>query len=617
MDEQNIIDYQGEAGISANIDLDIPLPGAHSGRRIIEITDIPEDAWSDQAQSEGTDWATHLGFERDVETFTLANPDKFIDYYFNELGKAAAYPGLVGQNKAVSATDMQLLLNSVRSATKISAENMRRDRGHLREWRGRLDGNDIRLPTSSGSSKQDVGSMAKLGDIDGGENQEASNNLEAAAEAVNNAFQETLTTVEEGTVLIPGTIWGGNATTVPINLEEEAQPRLFIIQVFGITSFLGNYGFGRTVKTISLAGGEEYRYSSRTWRATSETRMLSSSIIDSYDENSSQRFADTVLSETTDAATQEKSTNWYAEAEAKGSIGIASASVSGGGGGETTAGTEAFARAVDESVAEHANEASSHRENSVTSSSEFSEESGEETVIERTIKNMNLSRTLNYAFRELNSAYITKTHLKDIRLGYTNGQAGSWREVPLSKMATFVDELISDKKTARTVQRWILDYIGIVFDKNDIPQTALEKVSMGRCGTAIKSIEDAFPNEKCEWEAPPQNMSFYYRFKRGNPARSYAIGQSGEDYPVAGVLLREREVTLRTDSVVMEGLKGVNSLLDEYVSQEQAEAARALKLANDRDALALEIINSGDHAKADLYQLLFGQHVETEPIPEV
>ena len=78
------------------------------------------------------------------------------------------------------------------------------------------------------------------------------------------------------------------------------------------------------------------------------------------------------------------------------------------------------------------------------------------------------------------------------------------------------------------------------------------------------------------------------------------------------MLLREREITLRTDSIVCEGLLGVNPLLDDYSEQLQQETIRGQRLANDREALALNIIESEDADKAALFERLFGEPVETE-----
>jgi hypothetical protein len=43
---------------------------------------------------------------------------------------------------------------------------------------------------------------------------------------------------------------------VEVDLEAEPDPALYIVQVVGISSFLGDYGLGRTVKTYPLFPGE-------------------------------------------------------------------------------------------------------------------------------------------------------------------------------------------------------------------------------------------------------------------------------------------------------------------------------------------------------------------------
>ena len=504
MEDLDIIGYSGAPGASANIDLSVPLPGAHSGRRIIEITDVPDDAWSEIARESGTDWATELGFELLDDKFELQNADVYVDRYFNHMQQATHFTQLLGKQPTLANHDVHQLVSAVQVATKQDADDTLSERGHLRDWRGGVDVKGMALPAAS-----QISATARVATAPDQAVASAKSASTGAAEAISYAFQSSLNQIDAGVVSIPAVQWGGSYTTVDVDLNEVPEPRLFIIQVFGISSTLGDYGLGRTVKTLTLAGGEEYHYSTRTWRATTESRSLASSIVDSFDESSSERFADTVMAETTDTATQEKSSNWHVEAEAKGSIGIASGSVSGGGGGQKASSTEEFARAVDESVSEHSNEASSHRENSVTSSSETSEETEAETTVERSIKNINVSRTLNYVLRELNSVFQTKTHLKDIRIGFSNGRAGSWRETPLSGMASFIDELIDDPDTGKEVLAWILDYVAVAFDKDDTPQTVLERVQMDKCGQKIESITDAQQTDDCKWPLPPRDLSFF------------------------------------------------------------------------------------------------------------
>ena len=608
MTDQQIITFSGEPDVSANIDLSVPLPGAFSGRRLIEVTGISANAWSDDARDSGTDWATELGISKDLDVHVLSEPTTFIDRFYSGLRRAASVRALVGNTPELRKQDIDLMVDALQSATQEDASKTLRERGHLRDWNASINLQNLSIPTP-GPAFKPQGRMQVSRSTAAAPAMQANDSLinkqRVASEAVNAAFQRSISQLDQGVVQVPATKWGGALTFIPVDLKEESEPRLFIIQVYNISSFLGDYGLGRTIKTFTLLPGEQTKISTRTWRATTETRAESTSIVDSFDENSSERFADTVLSETTDSYTQSKSTNWQVEGEAKASIGIASASTSAGGGGESSSSTEEFARAVDESVAEHTQEASSHRENTVTSSSESSEESGIEIVEERTIQNINVKRTLNFVFRELNHTYLTKTHLKDIRIAFTNGRAGSWRESPLSGLAPFIDSLFADKNEGKRVLRWILGYIAIVFDIDDTPRTVLERVQMDPCATEIESIQDARPGKNCEWPLPPLDMRFFYRFKRGDKNRRYAIGQENDEHPVEGVLLRQSEVTLPTDSIVVEALLGVNDALDQYSEDLQIETIRTQQLANEREALAQQLVNDGDTAKGRIFRQVF------------
>ncbi|MGH7578085.1 MAG: hypothetical protein ACREM1_23565, partial [Longimicrobiales bacterium] len=409
----------------------------------------------------------------------------------------------------------------------------------------------------------------------------------------------SLALIAEGFIRISTGVWGGTYGATDVALDEPPTPALFIVQVVGISSLLGDYGLGRTVKTFTLLPGETTTIHTRTWRATEESIAASSSIIDSYDESAAERFAETVMNETTDTATREKTENWHVEAEAGASIGIASASVSGGGGGEYSSGTEEFAKSLDEAVREHTAESSSHRENTVTSSSESSVSTEDEEVIERTIKNINVSRVLNFTFRELNQEYETKTHLKDIHIAFSNGNAESWREEPTSGLRKLVEEFISPQYVDQ-VGSDILATIALVRNVNEAPVPVLEQVRLNQCSTDFR-VQDAEPDDNCHYPAPSADGRLYYRFKRGPLAQG-----ADAEHPVDGVVLSERTIVMATDSVVVEALLGANPALDDYSEQLQLEAIREKRLANDREELAQRIVTGGRAAEADLYERVFG-----------
>ena len=563
------------------IDPYLPQPGQHVGRRLIKIEDTPDAYWLDAATSAGVPWADKLGLERgDTGIWDIYKPELLTSSWFE--ARVRTRP------RALTAPLRRTAVAMTTQAREIQATT-----GSLRTWGQGRSGQTARKSTTDGEPLPGP----DLGDQVGSGGTGATPKNEEADAAI--SFQHGLIKIEDGIVGWPSTTWGGAPTSTDIDVEAPPDPAFFIIQVIGISSFLGAYGLGRTVKTMTLLPGETMTMSMRTWRASSETIAQGSSIIDSVDDSSSERFAETVMSETTDAATRDKSENWHAEAEASGSIGLASASVSGGGGGEYSSSTEEFSKAVDEAVQEHAAEASSHRENTVTSSSERTVSTEDEEVIERTIKNINVKRTLNFTMRELNQAFITKTHLKEVRIAFSNGNAESWREEPISGMRRLVAEVVKPEHVDRLCQD-ILKTIAVVQDVSSSPVNVLEQVLLNKCATDF-AFRDAQPGDNCDYPPPSPDGRLYYRFKRG------PLGQAAdEEHPVEGVLLKERQIIMKTDSVVAEALLGAEDALDAYSIDLQLETIREKTLASDREALAQEIVRTGNTAGAELFAQVFG-----------
>ncbi|MGB0372621.1 MAG: hypothetical protein ACPGN3_14905 [Opitutales bacterium] len=374
--------------------------------------------------------------------------------------------------------------------------------------------------------------------------------------------------------------WAGNLVKVKTDIQASPAPRFFIVEKYGISSFLGDYGMGKTVKTFTLLPGESTTISLKTWQSSTESKKESSSIIDSHEQSARERFADTVQSETTDKTTADETLAWNVSPEASASWGWGKAKVSGGANGEYNSSREEFSKSTIEAVKEHASEASSKRELSVSSTSETSVETGSETLIERSIKNANMRRTLNFVFRELNQEYLTHTHLKDVRVAFSNGNVNSWEEVPVSGLMRLLRKYLSSSEI-EPVARKILKSVGIVYGIDDSVHFTLDKVSIGRGGASL-NIEPAELDEDGEFPVPKENE--YYRFKSG------PLGQEAIENPVDGVLLDTKTIVMRTDSVIVEALLGQADALDEYAMEIQKAAAERQTIENERSKLINETL---------------------------
>ncbi|MGF1570182.1 MAG: hypothetical protein ACFCVD_19280 [Nodosilinea sp.] len=548
------IEFANE-GTAAKINYSIPMPGAHTGRRVMEV---------------------ELDLSKKPEPF---RPGSFT------LGEA------LDQAVGVTKTGDRLQLNETIAqqffAKQLSQAGIRRNTA--------VQGQPIELRNSQSAALGTARSNLRIGQA-----------LEQAANVGPvSTFDATLIDLDTSIVQVPVKTWADEITLVPRPLFPAPQPRFFIIERYGISSFLGDYGMGRTVKTFTLLPGESTTISLKTWQSTKESIEQSSSIIDSHEQSAREHFADKVQNETTDKATKSKTEEWHVEAEAKASWGFGSAKISGGGSGEYHSGREQFARQASEAVTEHAAEASSKRELSVSSASEKTAESGSESLIERTITNVNKRRVLNFVFRELNQTYITKLHLKDIRIGFTNGRLNSWREVPLSGLRTLLTETL-DADLVDSAAQQILRVAGTVFDADDTAVQVLEQVTIKSSGDGV-TVAPASRNSSGNFAPPTDDM--YYRFRVG------PLNQESTSNPVDGVLLQETQITMRTDSVVVEALLGQADALDNYAMEIQVAAAHKETLANRRERLILETLAAIEDPvqRAELGARLLGTCCPTAP----
>jgi hypothetical protein len=383
-------------------------------------------------------------------------------------------------------------------------------------------------------------------------------------------------------------------------------PRLLIVETYRLSSFPARYGAGRTIKTFSLLPGEHTTIRVSSYKRSTESMARSSSILDSTSDETESEFERSVLSEQSRQDDTSRAFEYYAEAsaEAKGNWGWASASVSVTGGvkGASTASRQEFAKNVSNAVSHNAARASSRRDVQIDTSMDVKIETGEEQAIERELSNVNVSRTLNFVFRQMNQEFVTLLHLVDIRIAFFNGFAESRYEVPLPELdqllSTYIvpDQQAAVRDAILTELGSIMDYTGTV--RNDFVETV---TLTGDDGGAAA-------------------------YQRVNPEviSQYRAGADGPIITVPGVIMAADAHVMRTDGVVVDTFLGLGNGLDDYSIGLQQQAVRGQQVDNDRQQvdndyraaevdrlrLALSIIESGNGTAADLYQRLF-------PVPQI
>jgi hypothetical protein len=231
------------------------------------------------------------------------------------------------------------------------------------------------------------------------------------------SFSGIITIQGEHTITAIAVDKGGNRTSsqarVKVSFIPETprkllyRPRLFLIETYRLSSFLGQYGAGRTIKTFSLLPGEKTKVSIKTYSKTEQEAKQASSILDSVTNESTKDFETTLAREQSNKQGYQESFSYEINAKAEASWGFGSAEISGGVKGGTNASREEFAKNVSNTTQKHTSKASAKRDVQINTSYERKEQTGEETSIEREIENINVSRTLNFVFRQMNQEYIT------------------------------------------------------------------------------------------------------------------------------------------------------------------------------------------------------------------
>jgi hypothetical protein len=372
----------------------------------------------------------------------------------------------------------------------------------------------------------------------------------------------------------------GSLSYCYIDEPTKVEPAIYLVESYRLSSFLGDYGAGRILETFSLLPGEKTTISVKTFRKTQTQSKEASSILDSFTEESAQEFERSVQEEQSDKQEYAKSFEYHAEAEASASWGWGSAKVSGGVKGSTNSAREEFTKNVSSATAKHSSRASAKRDVTINTSYEVTEETGEETSIVRELENINLSRALNFVFRQMNQEFVTLLHLVDVRVAFFNGFAESRREVSLPELDSLLDEYVVEDKRQR-VRDAVTDALASIFDfEGSIQTDFVRKRKVG----------------KEEYSAV-------------NTEKRSTFEDGEREITVPGIIVDARKAVMRTEGVVVEAILGQADALDDYakrlheleVERRDAEVDRQKAFA-ERDALLNRIVTDGSVERAKLLE---------------
>ena len=523
------------ASQASSISYDLPLPGSFTFRRIVPLA-LAGNAFTAAGTAAGIP-LTAMGVVQYANGgIRQVDPDRLLAFL----------------NRTVTPGTMP----SLRLAGALGA-------GVLNPGLGGDDGDDKALAANGRTPPA-------LGDDIQTQSQRRLNYLAAAASQAASDVNARISVANAPPVTqidlqVPG--HGQSVRQVSYDLSQAGVPQIAIVQTWRVSSFLGEYGLGRTLQTFTLLPGEQTTISIDTWSTDASSQQDSSSIFDSSDVNSDERYTSALTLQSGTAYQDQSGFSVSVGTQTSGSVNLfglvdLGASVSGSFAANYQQANQGFSNSVSSTNQEHATQVNSSRNQSVSQSTAASTATGSSTATVRTISNTNLRRVLNFVFRELNQEYLTVTALADVSLAFYNGNPGSAQIVPLYQLRDFVDTWIVPDQ-CETVARTILAMVCRCTDDEGNPQTMLQ---VGHAANGAFSWQDARldADGSLDYDGDVLSADVSWRIKPG------PIGQDHEQEKVPGVVTVRDTIVLRTDNVVGEALLGQADALDPYASALQA-----------------------------------------------
>jgi|SRR5215204_3686968 len=391
----------------------------------------------------------------------------------------------------------------------------------------------------------------------------------------------------------------GNQWPASVTVRVSTQPvvvpkltRLLLVESYRLSSYLGAYGAGRTIKTFSLLPGEKTKISVKSFRRSATDKKDTSTILDSFTQEASDDFEKSTAAEQSYKQNYDESFKYTVRGEAEASWGWGSAKISAEASGSTNAAREEFAKNITNATQKHASKASAKRDVQVNTSYEVKTEEGEETSIERELENINVSRTLNFVFRQMNQEHISILHLVDVRVGYVridivdDQPITTFREATIPQLDSLLNEVIVENKREHYRQA-IVNQLTSVFDYLDEPKSFVEE----------KALQD--PSDT------------YLRVKK-NVVSTYKDDATGTEIKVPGIIVAATKNVLRTEGVIVDALLGQGDGLDSYSHGLQDEAVKSRQLENSqvdselkKDEIARKVVEEKDKDAASLFKQVY------------
>ncbi len=340
--------------------------------------------------------------------------------------------------------------------------------------------------------------------------------------------------------------------------------------------------------------GERTKLTIKTSSTSTTTTKQAQSILDSYSRESASEFESSLSDEKSNRSSSSEEMGYYASVEGGASWGFGSCSAKAGANGSSNSAREEFAKSVSTATSKHAAKASANRNVQINTSSETTVTQTQDNEIVREIENINVGRTLNFVFCQMNQEIVSLLHLVDLRVGYSDG-VEPMRESPLYELPELLNRVMVEDETKRkTVRDWIYNEVRKIrnHEGKEVNKEAKEEDRF------VVEVQDAAGDGK--------------RFAVNRRCASEFEEPSTRTKAMApGIIVSSQTIVMRTEDVAVDALIGQGSALDTSAERLQEEENRRKQLANDATWLQNQLLEAELKQKNVLVRLMESKEVET------
>ena len=404
-----------------------------------------------------------------------------------------------------------------------------------------------------------------------------------------------------------------------IEVTPDFTPNFYIVEEYITESFIGNYGAGNVVETMTLTPGEQRTISIKTFKEMTKTQSRAENVLDSFSESSAKELEDLLQKEqnTEDTASSETSEEKLASQSKSSKMSLSVGGVLKGinitGNASKEKKTEnstknsvsantartSSVNNLSKATAKSVNNSNSNRSVNVnTNTTDSYKESTEESIV-REIVNPNISRALTVMFLLMNQEYISITYMKSIKVVYCDASnPDSYRSVNIEQLDLLLEDVLQEKFRAEVRAQLVCQYDKIA-DYKGVQRDFLQKHTETNCGTPI-----SYYRVKPDLEQSYDTVRY--------PENDYANIQDQANsntlkFTVDGIILNVDRHILKTSHIISDVILGQSPATDCFNTKVQEEKMREIQLANHQKEIALDIINAIENPKerAEVYAKIF------------